>query len=683
MNEPAAEKKNRPLRDMVEALFRHRKKAAAFFLAVTLAALILLAFTPATYTSTSKLIVHRGRESVFVDPTAGGASLPLYKEWESEINTELEILSSRELVTEVVYLLGPDAFLKERPPDESGRLAPVRKFFNPVRVVFLKISSYFSPDDAAKNPAERQKAVDKAVQMVEKNLEIGVRHKSDIITVSYTADSPELARQVVSALVSNYLEKRIDLHQIPGGYEFFTQQTEVLRDELEENEARIQRIKKESGMDSVSDNRLVIQTSLEQMQSLRLGVQAELAAAEARVNTIRAMLAKESPDMSGSRDSAILDPVEYKRLQATLRLEDTNLAALVAQDRTIGTQLGQLRSALQDIEKLEPSIRRLEREQDLLEQKYRKYSENREQARINQELETKKISNITIVQHATLPDESNPSGKLMKLAAALFLGFFGAIGIAFGADCMDPSLHSEADVSVHVKRKTLIELPKLHSKQLDPAYSPPRRKQRRSHWILHSGKNAAADGDNSFQELYFRFLSMEPAAADTPLVIGLTSSTGGEGVSTIAGKLAAAFSRDERFPNVLLLDANLTEHSEQMIKQRTDLPFSSHKIRDEDASGAGLHASVNASTVTRFLEQARRGAYQIIVVDIPPIDEGNYAIRVAADTDQVGLVAACGRTPWRSVRRTADLLENAGAPLEGVILNRQQYTMPKWIYRKL
>ena len=43
----------------------------------------------------------------------------------------------------------------------------------------------------------------------------------------------------------------------------------------------------------------------------------------------------------------------------------------------------------------------LQRELALQDAKYRKYSENREQARIDQALETNKISNISVVQQAT------------------------------------------------------------------------------------------------------------------------------------------------------------------------------------------------------------------------------------------------------------------------------------------
>lgn len=670
----------RPLRDLIETVFRHKKKALCFCLAVVLSAVAVLAFTPATYTSTSKLIVHRGRDSVFVDPTVGGATLPLYKEWESEINTELEILNSRELVLQLIETVGPQVFLAEEPPDESGRLSPVRKLLNPVRNAFRKVSGVFESKKVSSGAGKRQEEIDSIVQLIEKNLQIGVRPKSDIIVVSYTAANPQLAQKVVTALINNYLETRINLHQIPGGYQFFTQQTDLLRDELEANEARIQAVKKEGGIDSINDDRAALQTAIEQMQTERLKVKTSLASARARVSTIRTMLDPNPSSATGSQSNTILDPVEYKKLQETLRLEETSLAALVAQDQEIARQLSQLKEDVAVIESVETPIRRLQREQELLENKYRNYSENREQARINRELETKKISNVTIVQHATLPEKPNPSGKLIKLAAALFLGLFGAVAIAFGADSIDPTLHSESDVTERIKQRTLMELPVLRGKECDPAYQPPRRKERKARWILHSGGNNLADGYSCFQELYFRIFSMTPAEKKPPLVVGLTSSVGGEGVSTVAGKLAAAFTNDERFVRVLLLDTNLTEHSTQMVKRRTDLPFAVHKIRDEASDKA---PPVHASAVIEYLDQARQKGYDVIVIDIPPLEEGSYAIRIAAETDLTGLVVECGRTPWRTVKRAADLLSSAGPVLSGIILNRQRYTMPGWLYKKL
>ena len=73
------DKQDRSFRDLIETVFRHRNKGAAFFIAITICALIVLAFSPASYTSECKLIVHAGTESVFVNSAAVGGSTRLYK----------------------------------------------------------------------------------------------------------------------------------------------------------------------------------------------------------------------------------------------------------------------------------------------------------------------------------------------------------------------------------------------------------------------------------------------------------------------------------------------------------------------------------------------------------------------------------------------------------------------------
>jgi uncharacterized protein involved in exopolysaccharide biosynthesis len=664
-----ATKQDRTLRDLIETICRHRKKAFAFFVAVLFGAVIMLAFLPPSYSSSSKLLLRRGRESVFPDPAAaaGETSLPLYKEWESELNSELEVLNSRELVVQVIKALGPDVFLKDVPADETGRLGPVRRAFDPVRR-FLKDRLL----SAKKEKDREQKQNDSLIELVEKNLEIRVLKKSDVITVTYTANRPELARKVVDELIKLYLDRRMELYRIPGAEQFFNQQMELLLNEIQDNEKQIFAIKEKNGTIGLDSDSSALQTMVEKLRADQLGVQARLAAAKARVQTLRRVLSNEAV---GER-SDILNPVEYKELQADLRREESSLAALTAENEEISGQLERLQSELLTIKEQEASIRRLQREQILLEEKYRRYSENREQVRINQELETRKISNVTIIQQATFPSQPKPSGKLTKLIAALFLGLAGALAITFVADYLDPRLHSAATVRERIQQRVLAELPRIKGRELDPAWVPAVPGGRRGFEILHASTSAGGINCDEFQTLYLRLLSLRSPDTRGALVIGLTGSTGGEGVSTVAGKLASAFSRDGRFRDVLLLDVNPVEHSSQMVKQRTDLPFALREIRAEDDV-------VEASTAIQHLKKAGQENHDVIIVDIPPINKGSYGIRVSIEADLIALVVDCDQTSWRCVKRSVDMLEHAGSGLCGVILNRQQRATPGWLYSRL
>lgn len=653
----------RTVRDYLETVFRHKNKALLFFWAVVISALIMLAFTPGEYTSTSTLMMRIGRENVFADPTTAiGTVLPLYKEWASEVNSELEILRSRELVEDVVERLGPAVFLTAPGPERGGKLSLIRSALNPVhRSIANVLKRFQNPGD--ENGRGRPGQMDRAVRVVEKNLQIHVQENSDIIAVSYTSTRPELAQQVVTLLIDGYLGKRIDVRKMPGAYQFFTEQKEQLLAELQRTEEAIRTIKEKAGILSLESSRLALQDSTATIQAQQLGIQSSLAAASAR-----------SADLK-SQNTTILDSRERKELQAELRREETIQAALTAESREISRQLMQLREELANIDALDAPIRALQREQTLLEEKYRKYSENQEQARINQALETEKISNVSIVQHATLPTEAAPSGKLFKLLAALFLGLMGAVAIAFGADYLDPTLHSAADISERLHLTTLIELPNMQRKALNP-FTPPKGRGR----LAIPGKTPGGVKE-CFQDLCFKILALRTDEKTGPLVIGITSSSTGEGVSTIAVNLATAFSHDDRFSNILLLDGNSEPLPAEWTEQVTS--FTYQHFHSSTASGKSEPQPSGITAFIDHLSRLKKQDYDIIVVDIPPVSAGDYAIRAAVTLDVVILAVEAGRVPWRTVLRTAGLLTDAKAALGGIILNRQRFAMPAWLYRRL
>ena len=108
----------RSMRDFYAILFRHKWKVIVFFLAVMVTVTLGTFLTAEIYRSEAKLLVRFGRESVGLDPTATtGQTISIGQSRESEINSELEILKSRELAERVVDKIGPKAFL-ERPDEE-------------------------------------------------------------------------------------------------------------------------------------------------------------------------------------------------------------------------------------------------------------------------------------------------------------------------------------------------------------------------------------------------------------------------------------------------------------------------------------------------------------------------------------------------------------------------------------
>jgi len=103
------------LRDIYYILFRHKKKALIFFFVVVLTVALGTYLTPEFYKSDAQLLVKVGRESVALDPTiTTGQIITVSQPREYEINSELEILKSREVAEMAVEAIGTDVILKRR-----------------------------------------------------------------------------------------------------------------------------------------------------------------------------------------------------------------------------------------------------------------------------------------------------------------------------------------------------------------------------------------------------------------------------------------------------------------------------------------------------------------------------------------------------------------------------------------
>jgi len=90
----------------------------------------------------------------------------------------------------------------------------------------------------------------------------------------------------------------------------------------------------------------------------------------------------------------------YQQLELSLRNQEASCEARRAQRDKLSTQLAAAGEKVHTLNDSELKLARLERQIDLASANYLKYAENLEQTRIDQALESEKISNINILQPA-------------------------------------------------------------------------------------------------------------------------------------------------------------------------------------------------------------------------------------------------------------------------------------------
>ena len=202
------------VRDVVGALFRHKALICTTFLTVAIGTAVLTFLMPNEYESRMKILVKNTRSDVPITPerTTGTAGTYFENEVsETQINSEIELLTSDDLLKQVVTECG----LYQHGPSIA---------------VMLRLKQA---------PSTQAAQVEEATQRLAKSLVITPVKKANIIEVKYTSNSPELTATVLKKLQDLYLEKHLKLHRPPGTHEFFKNQAIQSEDQLREAQKQL------------------------------------------------------------------------------------------------------------------------------------------------------------------------------------------------------------------------------------------------------------------------------------------------------------------------------------------------------------------------------------------------------------------------------------------------------------
>lgn len=187
-------------------------------------------------------------------------------------------------------------------------------------------------------------------------------------------------------------------------------------------------------------------------------------------------------------------------------------------------------------------------------------------------------------------------------------------------------------------------------------------------------------------------LRFSAAAVPGGLTLMVITSAGPmEGKSTVASNLAIANAQSGQ--HVLLVDADLRRPMQHRIFRRSNRDgLTTYLIRpylkpaalvqSSDAKGLDLitagpvppnPAELIASPRMAGLFAWAKDAYDLVVVDAPPVLAVTDALLLAEQTDGVALVARAGVTKNEALQRAKEALQHPGVHLLGVILNDVRY----------
>ncbi len=207
------------MRDILTPLFRRRRLLILTFCGVFLGAIVAAFLLSSQYEASMEVLINRDRMDPVVTTEQISQTAPIAPALtEEEINSEVELLQSADLLEKVVLANK----LQDREKDSIwAKLMP------------KKDEAYY---------------VSEAVKHLGKKLKVEAVKKTNMIQVSYQSSNPQLAYGVLNTLSAVYLEKHVTVHRPVGAYDFFAKETDRYQKALQDSEARLANFGSEVGI---------------------------------------------------------------------------------------------------------------------------------------------------------------------------------------------------------------------------------------------------------------------------------------------------------------------------------------------------------------------------------------------------------------------------------------------------
>jgi uncharacterized protein involved in exopolysaccharide biosynthesis len=416
---------------------------------------------PKKYESHMKLMVKNERQDLVVSAESNVSTFHQQDLSEEQVNSEVELLRSTDLLHQVVMR----AHLVQNEPgtvQAAGEPSPL--------------------------------AVEQATARLQHDLSIEPVRKSNVITVSYTARAPALASNVLTQLTDTYLQAHLRVHNTPGTYSFFKSEADAYQSDLLNAEAALKDFRQQHSLLVMPQEQDVLaqrtvdaqaafeeaDTSVEQYRTRVQQAKHMLSAVEARITTQRRsvpnpilvqqlttmltelhnrrteMVVKFRPDnrLVAQLDKEVIDteaalnrsltvtqtelttdvnPVS-QNAEKDILSDEIALAGLEARRQGVQRALVRYQRQMYDLAGATVQHDSLVRTVKENEANYLLYAKKREEARITESLDQRRIANVALAESPTMPVESSSPKMALDIPLAIFMSLFVSMGFVLGRE---------------------------------------------------------------------------------------------------------------------------------------------------------------------------------------------------------------------------------------------------------
>ena len=543
-------------------LLKHRWLILGVLASVVAAALLFtLLATPIYRASTTLKIDQDGLQVVQVEGVNTAPAVPSKDYYQ----TQYELLANPALAERVAEELG----LAQRP-----QALETESWFD-------KLTAALRPTAPTETDAEATAAeldvLQEQADMLLAGLTVEPVRNSQLVRIHFDHPDPEFAAQVINAWANEFINATVENRFEASSYarEYLEEQLATAKGRLEQSERKLVDFAQREGLvDTGEDGRSLASRNLAELNSALATTQEQRIRAEARWNqarsgsgaalpadmlansiigTLQERLAELEAEYQETRETFGENYPAVERLRGEMEavrsrvgVELANIRASVKaeydaaqqQESLLKAQLAALRDAALTVDSRSIDYNILRREVDTNRQQYDALLQRYNEVGVAGGATT---NNISIVNHARVPDERHSPKVALNLAVALLLGMMLGVLVAFVREFLDDSFKSPTDIEQKLRLSVLGIIPRLGKDE--------------------TVAKAHEDARSAFAESYRSVRTALQYSTDTgvPRILLITSPGPSEGKTTSAISLARNFAQLGK--RVLLVEADMRNPS--------------------------------------------------------------------------------------------------------------------------
>lgn len=483
------------VKTLLGILQRQRRIAIIVFASVFVGWLVAASTAPKMFEADMKILVLHNRPEPSVSPDRSAVS-QAPEVSEEEINSEVELMRSRDSLLQIVTLCGLD---KMETPSLRNRV-----------LGWLHIS---------RSPANPEARRDAALSLLQRDLKLRTLKKTDMIQASYTSTNPDTALQVLRTLTTLYFQKHVEVHRIPGAYDFFTQEADRFHDHLVDDGKAMTAFAMRNQTGSAAEERDQTTQKLVGFEAEMRQVQADIKEKTDRLASLSAQL-QATPERVRTQERRSANPVlleqlkssllqrqvkraelattfkedypavrqlddEIKQIQLALKREEASpvveetsdqapshtfllqelaqtkadLASRQGEANALDTVIHDYRSRVAGLAKVSIEEQDLSRTQKADEANYLLYRSKLEDTRISDALDRKNIVNVAIAEPPVRPQRPSNLSLLLEAALGAVLAAIMALGSAWALDGLHDRFRTPEDIEATLCMPLLAYIP--------------------------------------------------------------------------------------------------------------------------------------------------------------------------------------------------------------------------------